>query len=203
MQFHKGDWQNRNRIKTHDGARWLTTPVNYSFGQKITDITISGGNWVRKQISTICQSYDSAPFFADYWTPLAKTLRQAESERWSLNQLNITVIRLLGEQLGCSSPCLVASEMEPTSDDPTQRLIDLCKQQGGDGYLSGAEGRNYLRQEEFARQGLTLCFQQVEAPIYPQLHGEFISHLSVIDLLYNTGPAAEGIIYSMGGVVDG
>jgi len=203
VQYHKNEWQNRNRIKGYNGVQWLTTPVHYRFGQSILDVTIASESWVRKQVATICQSYTDAPFFGDYWIPLGRVLRQAMDEGWSLSRLNIAAIRLLGEQLGCTAPCLVASEMEAVSDDPTQRLINLCQQVGGDGYLSGVEGRNYLRQEAFAEQGMRLCFQQVEAPVYPQLHGPFVSHLSVIDLLYNTGAKAKGMIRNMGEVVDG
>jgi len=203
VQYHKNEWQNRNRIKGVNGAQWVTTPVHYHFGQPILDVTIASGNWVRKQVAAISQSYHKAPFFKQYWPPLEQVLQQAMAEEWRLSRLNIAAIRLLGEQVGCSAPCLVASEMAATSDDPSQRLIDLCQQLGGDGYLSGAEGRNYLRQEAFTEQKMQLCFQHVEAPVYPQLHGAFVSHLSVIDLLYNVGPQAGAIIRDMGGVEDG
>jgi len=203
VQYHKNEWQNRNRMKGHNGAQWLTLPVNYRFGQPIQDVTIASERWVRKQTSAIVQAYSYAPFFHDYWIPLGRLLRKAMDAGWTMSRLNIAIIRLLGEQLECTGPSYVASEMKPASDDPTQRLIDLCQQLGGDGYLSGAEGRNYLRKEAFEEQGVSLYFQKVEAPVYPQLHGDFISHLSVIDLLYNTGPQAIEIIGNMGGVVNG
>ncbi|MDX8414418.1 MAG: WbqC family protein [Mariprofundales bacterium] len=202
VQYHKNEWQNRNRIKGVNGAQWVTTPVHYHFGQAIGDVTIASGNWARKQISAIGQSYSNAPFFADYWAPLEQILQQAAAEKWRLARLNIAVIRLLGDQLGCTAPCLVASEMAETSNDPSQRLIDLCQQLGGDGYLSGAEGRNYLHQEMFIDQGINLYFQHVDVHAYPQLHGEFVSHLSVIDLLYNSGAQAGKIVRDMG-VIDG
>ena len=203
VQYHKNEWQNRNRIKTYNGVQWLTLPVHYRFGQKIQEITIASELWVRKQISTIVQSYMDAPYFDDYWFPLGRLFHKAKDEKWRMSRLNIEAIRLLGEQVGCSAPLYIASEMEPASDDPTQRLIDLCRQLDGDGYLSGAEGRNYLRREAFAEQGMRLCFQHVEPPVYPQQHGEFVPYLSVIDLIYNTGPEAGEIIRDMGGVVDG
>ncbi len=40
VQFEKNGWQNRNRIKTRDGARWLTVPVRASLGTPIKDVTI-------------------------------------------------------------------------------------------------------------------------------------------------------------------
>jgi len=37
------------------------------------------------------------------------------------------------------------------------------------------------------KEGVRIEFQDYEHPIYSQLYGEFISHLSVIDLLLNHG----------------
>ncbi|MED5415780.1 MAG: WbqC family protein, partial [Candidatus Latescibacterota bacterium] len=31
VQFKKNEWQNRNRIKTAQGAQWLTVPGSYDF----------------------------------------------------------------------------------------------------------------------------------------------------------------------------
>jgi hypothetical protein len=35
-QFTKNDWRNRNKIKTHNGIKWLTLPVKHSISQKPT-----------------------------------------------------------------------------------------------------------------------------------------------------------------------
>ena len=113
----------------------------------------------------------------------------------------MALIRALGKQLGCDAPLLLASELPIISDDPTGRLIEICQQLEGTGYLSGTEGRNYLQQQVFEAAGLDLFFQEVAAPHYPQLHGDFVSHLSVLDLLLNTGDQAASIIQNMGGKV--
>ena len=84
------------------------------------------------------------------------------------------------------TPVRVASAMAPASTDPTRRLIDLCHQVGADTYLSGAGGADYLRTEDFAREGLRLEFQHYEPPRYPQGPGrdEFVPCLSVLDMLF-------------------
>ncbi|MDQ6951673.1 MAG: WbqC family protein, partial [Mariprofundales bacterium] len=201
VQYHKNEWQNRNRMKGCQGAQWLTTPVHYHFGQHICELELAASNWAKKQSTAIAQAYARAPYFDRYWSPLRDLLAQAACERWRLGMLNSAVIRLLGAQLGCGAPLYIASEMDSASEDPTERLIGLCQQLGGSGYLSGSEGRNYLRRDAFVAAGLRLCFQQVEAPIYPQLHGVFVSHLSVIDLLYNVGEQAGDVVRNMGEVV--
>jgi len=49
-QFTRGDWRNRNQIKTQRGLKWLTNPVEAKekFPQKIRDTRISDQNWGRK-----------------------------------------------------------------------------------------------------------------------------------------------------------
>ncbi len=40
VQYEKNGWQNRNRIKTHDGTQWLTVPVHAHLGVSIRDVTV-------------------------------------------------------------------------------------------------------------------------------------------------------------------
>jgi len=198
VQYHKNEWQNRNRIKTAQGAQWLTVPVHYQFPQRIDEVEIAGLGWVRKQVTAIEQAYAKAPYLDHYW-PEIRTLLLRDWQH--ISRLNTRLIRQLGEMLGCTAPLYLASEMRTSEEEPTKRLIALTRELEGTAYLSGREGRNYLRQEAFAAASLELWFQEAEAPRYPQLHGAFISHLSVIDLLFNVGPDAAAVIRKMGGIV--
>jgi len=195
VQYHKNEWQNRNRIKTANGAQWLTVPVGYRFPQRIREVGIAPGNWARKQSAAIEQAYARAPHLDDYWPDLKAVLQQP----WErLADLNIAVIRLLGGMLGCTAPLHLASQMSTSSEDPSGRLVSLCRELGATAYLSGSEGRGYLERQQFADAGLELWFQEVEGPRYAQLHGAFVSHLSVIDMLFNLGPGTTDMVRSMG-----
>lgn len=196
VQYHKNEWQNRNRIKTASGAQWVTVPVSYRFPQIINEVGIAQPNWARKQIAAIEQAYAKAPYTDNYWPQLREVMEQPWEK---IADLNIAIIRTLGGMLGCKAPLHLASAMKTISDDPTWRLISLCRELDGDGYLSGSEGRHYLERNRFSDAGIALWFQEVEAPRYPQLHGEFISHLSVLDMLFNVGSATSEMVLRMGG----
>ena len=198
VQYHKNEWQNRNRIKTAQGEQWVTVPVTYRFPQTIREVGIAQGNWAKKHIASITQAYSKAPCFEQVWPPVLHILQQPHT---MLSPLNIALIQALGTQLGCTAPLVLASSLPVQQEDPSQRLIDICQHLQGDAYLSGAEGRNYLRQEAFAQAGLDLWFQQVTPPVYPQLHGEFIPCLSVLDVLFNIGDDAPLLIREMGDMV--
>ena len=195
VQFEKNEWQNRNRIKTAQGAHWLTVPVSFRYPETIASVRIAGYHWLRKHCTTIEQAYAGAPYFEAYW-PSVREVLQRQFEY--LRDLNVALIRLIGRVLGCAAPLHLASTFGVDNSEPTERLIALCTTVGGSAYLSGREGRRYLQDAKFARAGLALYFQQLEAPVYPQRHGAFVPHLSVLDMLFNTGPDAEKIIRGMG-----
>jgi len=60
VQFEKGSWRNRNRIKTPAGPLWLTVPVRIK-GQNfplIRDVRINRAErWGKKHVKSIEQNY--------------------------------------------------------------------------------------------------------------------------------------------------
>jgi hypothetical protein len=91
--------------------------------------------------------------------------------------------------------------MGDKSSDPTQRLIDICKRVEADTYLAGAGGRDYMRIEEFERQGIQLIWQDWKPFSYPQKHSpeEFVPHLSSLDFFLNRGSESATFLSSSGG----
>ena len=79
-------------------------------------------------------------------------------------------------------------------EDPTDRLIDICKALGADTYLAGQGGANYMDATRFAENGLKVIMQEFKHPVYPQLFKDFKSHLSIVDLLFNCGPESMNVI---------
>lgn len=195
VQFEKNEWQNRNRIKTAQGAQWMSVPVNYRFPQTIREVGIADRRWPRKMCTCIEQAYAKAPFTQDYWPEVRRVLNEPFE---LLRDLNAELIRLMGGFLGCRAPLYMASDLGVTNTDPTGRLLELCTALKADAYLSGQEGRVYLDRDVFAAQGVALYFQRVEAPVYKQMHGDFVSHLSILDLLLNLGPEAAMLVGNMG-----
>ena len=54
VQYERGDWDNRNRIRTRTGITWLTVPVYNKFQQNLNQVIITNKeNWSKKHIKTI------------------------------------------------------------------------------------------------------------------------------------------------------
>lgn len=192
VQYRKNEWQNRNRIKTAQNWQWLTVPVHYRFPQKINEVEINNSvNWKKKHLQALITNYSKAPYFKDYITPLEDLF----TKDWELlSEFNIGLLERLREFLNLhDKPAIPASSMV-LRDDPTERLIDICKAVGADTYLAGQDGRTYMDLERFRANGITVITQEFKHPVYPQLYDEFQSHMSIVDLLFNCGPESIKII---------
>ena len=185
VQYKKNDWQNRNRIKTLQGWQWLTVPVRYRFPQKISEVRINNTvNWKNKHFQTLVTNYSRTPFFKEF----AKFFEQVYSHDWQyLADLNIALIERLKAAFGLAPAPAVKSSDFSLRQDPTDRLIDICKELKADTYLSGQHGVKYMDLERFKQHGIQVIIQEFAHPVYPQLYNDFQSQMSVVDLLFNCG----------------
>jgi hypothetical protein len=194
-QYTRRDWRNRNLIKTREGVRWLTIPVDVKgkYFQKIKDTKVSDPNWGRAHWQTVRHCYARAPFFCEYRDLVHDLYLQTQSEYLSeINHLWIvTLCRLLGieTRLGWSM------SYTTTSDDPSTRLLEICLQAGATHYLSGPAARSYLNEDLFCRSGVTVRYMEYDGyPEYPQLYPPFAHGVSVLDLIFMVGARARDYI---------
>jgi len=192
VQYEKNGWQNRNRIKTKDGPRWLTVPVHARLGTPIRDVTIDTRQpWRARHRQTIEQAYRAAPHFTRY----ARALDLLYDKEWeALAPLAVATADWLAEAFGIATPVHVASELTVDAEDPTARLIALCRAVGGDTYLAGRDGARYMDVSQFEAAGISVLYQQYSHPTYAQEHGNFVPSLSGLDLLLIHGDAALGTL---------
>lgn len=192
VQYKKNEFQNRNRIKTAMGWQWLTVPVRYRFPQRIKEVEINHTvAWRRKHLQALKTHYCKSPFFATYITEFEQFYRQSFT---SLVEVNVAAIRLLVEFLGLERELVLASSLELDTEDPTLRLVEICRALGGDTYLSGRDGDKYMDLDAFRKRRIRVLFQEFRHAVYPQCFGPFEPHLSVVDLLFNCGPESLSII---------
>jgi len=196
VQFKKNEWQNRNRIKTSSGWQWITIPVIHNFGQTVAEVQINPKvNWRHKHLQSLRTCYGKAPFFSEVFAEIESLYER----KWdSLAEFNMATVEWCLQKLGIQTAVSVSSRIEipadPAAISPEERLILLTQAVGADTYLSGSGGHDYLEKTAFPAQNIELIFQQYEHPVYPQLYGDFISHLSILDLLFNHGQHSRTIL---------
>jgi hypothetical protein len=197
VQYKPREYQNRNKIRTKDGWIWLTVPVvtrglRY---QKICDVIIDNElDWQKRHWGSLYSYYGKSPFFKEY----SKFFQDAYSVKWErLLGLNMHIIRFLVEKLGIKTPLLMESEIG-TTQQGTERIIEICRKLNADTYLSGIGGKAYLQEEKLAEAGIRLIYQDFAHPQYRQQYlsesSPFLPYMSAIDLLFNEGEKSARIL---------
>jgi hypothetical protein len=191
LQFTKGDWRNRNKIKTPRGVEWITVPVHYRHtSQSIEETQVDYSTpWVLKMLNRIRESYRRAPCFEPYFSELADLLIQPAA---SISDLNLRLINWVCSRFEIDTPIKMSRDYKPQGAK-TERLIGILQQVKATTYLSGPAAKTYLLPELFNQAGIQLEYKQYEYPEYDQLYSPFESKVSVIDLLFMKGKDA--IIY--------
>lgn len=199
--YTKNDWRNRNKIKAHQGATWLTIPVNI---QKrltnyllIKDAVLTDRNILKKHLQIIESNYKKSLFYKELYSVIAPIFT---FEHTLLSELTINIIKVISEFLGIKKiQFLKSSDMNISSQNPTERLIKICRSLNATHYITGASAKNYLDEKMFGNENIQLQYQKYMHPTYNQLWGEFIPYLSIIDLLCNEGQRSLKILSNKNG----
>jgi len=191
-QYTKNDWRNRNRIKTHNGWIWLTVPATYSYPDSIAETKIDNScDWRGNHFKTIQQYYAKARYFKKY----RNTLEEFYSREYdTIEQIAESSIKMICGILGLNPVFLCSKNIEIPAGDKSEKLLNICKYLGADSYYCGKASKGYLDEDLMLNNGVDVRFQNYQHPVYTQLHGEFISYLSVLDLILNEGPKSLEII---------
>lgn len=199
VQYDTRGWRNRNRIKTAHGARWLTIPVHKHGAQTehipINQIEIAWDEsqpWNYDHWQTIQHAYTRAPYFSQYRGMLEGFYAQRPL---LLADFTIELTVALARALGIQHTRFIRSSSLRAEGAKTSRLISLLKQVGATHYISGPSARDYIEPEQFEKSGITLEYMTYNYPEYPQLYPPFDPQVSILDLLFMTGPDAGKFIY--------
>jgi len=197
VQFTKRDWRNRNRIKTAGGLRWLTIPVATAgaYHQTIADTRVTDRTWAETHWRSLEHAYARAPHFDRYRDRWAAHYRTC-ADHHRLSTVNRFLIEQVASELGLGTTITDAADYAPAGDR-NDRLIEICRAAGATTYVSGPRATSYLDTARFAEAGITVEYMDYAGyEPYPQMHGDFEPSVTVLDLLFNTGPDAPGHLLS-------
>lgn len=192
VQYDKHGWRNRNQIKTAQGKQWLTIPVHsagVTQGRPIREIEIDWSRpWAGSHWKALTFAYARAPYFRRYAEVLEPFYQRHDR---FLADFTIPLTIALSRELGIAhTRFLRSSELEGITGEKTDRLIQILQRVGATSYLSGPSARDYLEPEKFAAAGIPFEYMEYRYPEYPQLYPPYDPHVSILDLLFMTGPQA-------------
>jgi len=163
--------------------------------QLIKDVEIAEDRiWRHKHLASIEHAYSNAPYFGEHM-PFFERLYGRQWTR--LLDLNLEALHYLRDQVGVVTPFRLGSEFGAYGRG-SELLVRMCEKAGADTFAVSRRAHPYLNEQIFSERGIALHYLSYAPPIYPQLWGDFISNLSLIDLLLNCGPKTLQILRRSG-----
>lgn len=194
MQYTKRDWRNRNMIKTPQGLKWLSIPVEVSgkYFQKINETKVADTSWTNSHWESIKQNYRHAPAYGEVSEWLESLYKNCKEEY--LTDINLYFINAINKFLGLEANIRLSSEFK-LHEEKTQRLVDICTELGATDYYSGPAAKAYMDESKFSDQNINVHYWDYSGyPEYPQLNPPFEHGVSVLDLILNVGSDAKSYL---------
>ena len=202
VQFAKRSWQQRNLILSSSGQSHLLTVPVFSKGlrnQQLSNVKIDlSAQAINSHIKALRHSYSKRPYFDTLGPSLIQTL---ETSSDCLCDLNISVIKHLCAYLDMH-PTFIRSSSLVSSGQKSNLLVSLCKSVEASEYVTPPGSLSYITDDElFTEAGIPLSVFSYIHPTYTQPSKTFVSHLSVVDMLFNVGPDAASLISDSSGLI--
>ncbi len=209
-------YQAHTPIKTRNGTLLLGVPVTHAgHFQRLNEAQVSyAASWQDDHCNIIREAYRAAPFFNQVFPEVESIVRRTypslasltiATTTWSLAYLlempqrteakmqNIAeALRRSSFRLRTIIPISETSVPPPYKEsgrDANDWIIDMCRHFGADEYyFGGTSAACYMDFSRYQAANIALKQQSWTCAPYPQLHGEFVPNLSILDLLMNVSP---------------
>jgi hypothetical protein len=156
VQFPRGGWVHRNRLRRHDGAvDWFTLPLAHApLGTKITDLRFRDA-----MAETMDRAVRRFPALSE---PAEQTRALVREVRTSDGDPAAFLTRLLErtrDVLELRAPIVRASTLRWTPPpERVERILALCRHFNADAYVNAPGGRALYDPAVFRRCGIDLQF---------------------------------------------
>jgi len=172
---------NYNYLVLESKKQKITVPIASHSG-RIQNIKLAQNFKPQKLLRTVFQNYSKARHFHEVYPEFEKIMMTPFETMW---ELNFALIKWVHERLGFTCKLVVEETIEGMPEDPNDAIIHIVKSQGGNVYLSGMGGKNYLNSQKFDYANIQLDFVPVIEDIPNPAFSFF--NLSFLDYLMHYG----------------
>jgi len=183
VNYIKGGWINRNRILSNGKPVYFNLPViGASPNKHINEIQVNiNEKGMEKCLKTIQGCYSKAPQFDNIY-PIMESIMLYKEE--NLAKFIKHSFEIICEYLDISTQLILSSELNKNVDLKAQdKVIHICEILQADEYYNAIGGQKLYSFDEFRNHGVELSFLKTNMKEYKQFKNEFVSGLSIIDLL--------------------
>lgn len=191
-QYTPKTWMNRNRIlHPKEGWQYITIPLrNSSISIKTHEARLLNIEAAKQSICGQLSHYKKkAPYYNSVLKVVENTFLACEDD--SLVHLNISSLNEVCNYLGIQFDYQVASELDfnyPEVLGPGDWAPFIAQQLGASQYVNPISGSPLFNVESFRRLGMELFYSSFSLEKYDTKESEFISGLSVLDVMMWNSP---------------
>jgi hypothetical protein len=184
---------NRNRLKGPEGEIWITVPLKRKGRgvQKIKDLEIyEKDRWRDKFLATLRHYYGHSVYFKS----VVEEIRDAVDKQGPrFLDLALTLLNILKSNLEIDKETVLQSDLRIVGKG-TPLLVSIAAQLRADEVILPHGSEKAVEHTLFEKAGIKLRFLRFDPPQYPQFWGDFLPHLSALDLLLCCGPEGRAVI---------
>lgn len=180
-------------INSQGDLMWLSLKTGENYNTRCDQIKLPQSCSVDKIAKTLAHSYSKARYYKEYYFEIIKILEEARNFSDSLVKFDIKIVELLLELLSLPLPLIYYGSDFGYVDDPTERLVLLCKETGCSEIIMGSGGSVDIHNiSRLQGEGITVFYQDFynNHPSYYQTRRQrigFARGLSIIDCIFNEG----------------
>lgn len=180
VNFIKKGYINRNSIMVGGKSQQFTLElVGASQNKLINEIEV--GNNSKKLLKTIEISYKKAQYFEAVFPIIVDILNQEEK---NLSKFIGYSLEKLSDYLEIDTKFIYSSDIKKDNTLKAQdKILDICKKLNATNYINAIGGKELYDKEKFQSENIKLNFLETKATEYKQFKNEFISYLSIVDVL--------------------
>jgi len=200
VQYNRRSWQNRTHIRDNhnlDKKKLISISVeDYHRDKKIIEYKINKNN-IQKLKENLWQSYKDTRYFKEIINIVLEVLNN--NINYNLAQINFNLIKAICDYLNININYTNLSELN-LRNKKENLILEILKKRNADLYLANDGSLKYASKDFFVSNGFKFKTHNYKHPNYIQKNKgsdlKFLSHLSILDLLFNYQKKAEVIIKS-------
>lgn len=188
VQYSKNSFINRNKISSNGRDFWLSVPVSPIGGQRIIDLTLPSFNKFKdKALKSLVQSYGKFEYF-NIIEPVLEVLDNNTNANFS--DLSFNLYRAYFDIFNLNHIKIIRSSSLCLNSSKSDLILEICKTLDASVYISGENGVNYLKFEDFAIMDIDVIIHSNFSPKDLSVHlgtVDFNESLCILDLLPRFG----------------
>lgn len=180
VNFIKKGYINKNSILINGKSQPFTLELLKASQNKLVNEIEIGTN-SDKILKTLVMAYKKAPYFENIYPLIENILTQDEK---NLAKFIGYSLEKISEYLQINTKFIYSSDIKKDNDLKSQeKIIEILRKLNATHYINAIGGQTLYDKIRFEQENIKINFIETEIIQYKQFNNEFISNLSILDIL--------------------